>query len=111
MQDEVAGYDGAGACDAQAYTALLHAAVKCGESELAVDVYGQMGREGMRRDCAVHTTMIEMFVKVPLRLTAPAAFAAEGIASESDVATPLQEHPEHLLPHRVGPWNCCGVAL
>ena len=48
----------------QAYTALLHAAVKCGESELAVDVYGQMGREGMRRDRAVHTTMIEMFVKV-----------------------------------------------
>ena len=32
---------------AQAYSALLHAAVKCGETDLAVDVYGQMKGEGM----------------------------------------------------------------
>ena len=29
-----------------------------------MDVYGQMGREGMPRDRAIHTTMLEMFVKV-----------------------------------------------
>lgn len=48
----------------QAYAALLHAAVKCGETDLAIDVYSQMGREGMPRDCAIYITMVEMFVKV-----------------------------------------------
>lgn len=48
----------------QAYSALLHAAVKCGETDLAVDVYGQMKGEGMPRDRAIHVTMIEMFIKL-----------------------------------------------
>lgn len=48
----------------QAYSALLHAAVKCGETDLAVDVYGQMGREGMPRDRSIYITLIEMFVKL-----------------------------------------------
>ena len=48
----------------QAYSALLHAAVKCGETDLAVDVYGQMKGEGMPRERAIHVTMIEMFVKL-----------------------------------------------
>lgn len=49
---------------AQAYSALLHAAVKCGETDLAVDVYEQMKGEGMPRDRAIHVTMIEMFLKL-----------------------------------------------
>lgn len=49
---------------AQAYSALLHAAVKCGETDLAVDVYGQMKGEGMPRERTIHVTMIEMFVKL-----------------------------------------------
>ena len=48
----------------QAYSALLHAAVKCGETDLAVDVYGQMKGEGMPRDRSIHVTMIEMVVKL-----------------------------------------------
>ena len=48
----------------QAYSALLHAAVKCGETDLAVDVYGQMKGEGMPRDRSIHVAMIEMFVKL-----------------------------------------------
>lgn len=48
----------------QAYSALLHAAVKCGETDLAVDVYGQMGREGMPRERSIYITLIEMFVKL-----------------------------------------------
>jgi len=48
----------------QAYSALLHAAVKCGETDLAVDLYGQMGREGMPRDRSIYVTLIEMFVKL-----------------------------------------------
>lgn len=48
----------------QAYSALLHAAVKCGETDLALDLYGQMGREGMPRDRSIYVTLIEMFVKL-----------------------------------------------
>ncbi|CAK0784210.1 hypothetical protein CVIRNUC_007414 [Coccomyxa viridis] len=51
-------------CGIQAYSALLHAAVKCGETDLAVDVYGQMKGEGMPRERTIHVTMIEMFVKL-----------------------------------------------
>ena len=48
----------------QAYSALLNAAVKCGEVELAVDVYHQMGREGMTREKHIFQTMVDVFVKM-----------------------------------------------
>ena len=48
----------------QAYSALLNAAVKCGEVELAVDVYHQMGREGMTREKLIFQTMVDVFVKM-----------------------------------------------
>jgi pentatricopeptide repeat protein len=59
----------------QAYSALLHAAVKCGETDLAVDVYEQMGRESMPRDRSIYVTMIEMFVKLGRVSDALAALA------------------------------------
>ena len=93
---------------AQAYSALLHAAVKCGESELAVDVYGQMGREGMPRDRAVHVTMIEMFVKLGASAT---RWRPSGSCTPagSPRHPPLQPGPRRchqaraaaLRPHRV----------
>lgn len=49
---------------AQTYSALLNSAVKCGEVELAVDVYRQMGQEGMERDKPVFQTMVDVFVKM-----------------------------------------------
>ena len=48
----------------QAYSALLHAAVKCGEVELAIDVYRQMGAEGMAREKMDFQTMVDVFVKM-----------------------------------------------
>ena len=48
----------------QAYSALLNAAVKCGEVDLAVDVYRQMGQEGMARDRPIFQTMVDIFVKM-----------------------------------------------
>ena len=48
----------------QAYSALLNAAVKCGEVELAVDVYKQMGQEGMERERPIFQTMVDVFVKM-----------------------------------------------
>ena len=47
----------------QAYTALLTAAVKGGESDLAVEVYRQMGAEGMTRDRQVFATMVDVHVR------------------------------------------------
>ena len=51
------------ACPPQAYTALLTAAVKGGESDLAVEVYRQMGAEGMTRDRQVFATMVDVHVR------------------------------------------------
>ncbi len=48
----------------QAYSALLNAAVKCGEVELAVDVYKQMGQEGLIRERPIFQTMVDVFVKM-----------------------------------------------
>lgn len=48
----------------QAYSALLNAAVKCGEVELAVDVYNQMGSEGMNRERPIFQNMVAVFVKL-----------------------------------------------
>lgn len=48
----------------QAYSALLNAAVKCGEVDLAVDVYRQMGQEDMGRDRHIFQTMVDIFVKM-----------------------------------------------
>lgn len=70
----------------QAYSALLHAAVKCGETDLAVDVYGQMGREGMPRDRSIFVALIEMFVKlgrVPEALSALGDLHALGEAPDT----------------------------
>lgn len=50
--------------DLQAYSALLNAAVKCGEIDLAVEVYKQMDQEGMKRDRHIFQTMVDVFVKM-----------------------------------------------
>ena len=47
----------------QAYTALLTAAVKGGESDLAVEVYRQMGAEGMARDRQVFAVLVDVHVR------------------------------------------------
>ena len=47
----------------QAYEALMTAAVKCNEAELAVDVYRQMQAEHMGCPAPVFTMMVEVFVK------------------------------------------------
>jgi len=47
----------------QGFTALLHAAVKCGETELAIDLYAQMGREGLPRDRASYALLVDAYVK------------------------------------------------
>ena len=55
--------------------------MKCGETDLAVDIYGQMGREGMPRDRSIFVALIEMFVKlgrVPDALSALADLHALG---------------------------------
>lgn len=38
--------------------------MKCGEVELAVDVYRQMGQEGMKRERPIFQTMVDVFVKM-----------------------------------------------
>ena len=60
----------ANACDrdrtlpTQAYTALLNSAVKCGEAELAADVYGQLRQEGFALERPVFQTVLEVFLKL-----------------------------------------------
>ncbi len=48
----------------QAYTALLNSAVKCGEAELAADVYGQLRQEGYALERPVFHTVLEVFLKL-----------------------------------------------
>lgn len=48
----------------QAFAALLTAAVKCGEVELAIDVYRQMGQEGIACDRPLYQLMVDVFVKM-----------------------------------------------
>ena len=47
----------------QAYTALLTAAVKGGETDLAVEVYHKMGAEGMGRQRSIFATMVDLQVQ------------------------------------------------
>ena len=77
----------------QAYSALLHAAVKCGESDLAVDVYGQMKGEGMPRDRSIHVAMIEMFVKLGRVSNALSALGELHAIGEPPDTPPLQPGP------------------
>ena len=48
----------------QAYTALLNSAVKCGEAELAADVYVQLRQEGFTLERPVFHTVLEVFLKL-----------------------------------------------
>lgn len=48
----------------QAYTALLGSAVKCGEAELAVDVYGQLRAQGFQLERHVFHVVLEVFLKL-----------------------------------------------
>lgn len=48
---------------AQAYNALLMAAVKGGETDLAVDVYHKMGTEGMARPRSIFATIVDVHVR------------------------------------------------
>lgn len=49
---------------AQAYTALLESAVKCGEAELAVDVYGQLRAQCFQLEPHVFHVVLEVFLKL-----------------------------------------------
>jgi pentatricopeptide repeat domain-containing protein 1 len=49
---------------AQAYTALLGSAVKCGEAELAVDVYSQLRAQGFQLERHVFHVVLEVFLKL-----------------------------------------------
>lgn len=48
----------------QAYTALLGSAVKCGEAELAVDVYSQLRAQGFQLERHVFHVVLEVFLKL-----------------------------------------------
>ena len=61
-----------GWCAGQGYTALLHAAVKCGEMDLAIDLYKQMGAQGLPRDRQSFQLLVDVYVKA--RSLTPAAW-------------------------------------
>ena len=52
-----------GWCAGQGYTALLHAAVKCGEMDLAIDLYKQMGAQRLPRDRQSFQLLVDVYVK------------------------------------------------
>lgn len=39
--------------------------MKCGEIELAIDLYKQMGREGLPRSRSSYAQLVDAYVKVP----------------------------------------------
>ena len=48
----------------QAFTALLHSAVKCGEADLAAEVCQELRAEGFPLERSVYHTILEVYLKL-----------------------------------------------